>query len=139
MSVEMYAFLNQSDLPSRNEWQAAIDSLGLPVVLDEQINPRDTIGYSPCALRGGNAGFEYSVERAKDLGPPDSARHFDSAAVFRWSGDLAECASAMAAAAALLRHANVVVFCPEDDLIYSLEGLLADFDECVNELGSPST
>jgi hypothetical protein len=135
VAVELYAFVNRSEIPSGEAWRQALAALGLPLELDPELDPLSDTGFSPCTLRGSATGFEIFLENAGDLDRPDAAAHFDSAIVFRWGSDLAECASALGAAAALRRAANAFVYYPADDMAYSDESLLSDFRDCIAALG----
>ena len=135
MAVELYAFVNRAEIPTGEAWRQALSELDLPLELDPELEPLSDAGFSPCTLRGVATGFELFLENATDLDPPDAAASFDSAIVFRWGGDLSGCASALGAAAALRRVSNAFVYYPADEMIYSDEALLSEFQECVGELG----
>ncbi len=136
MSVDLHVFLEQSKFPDRASWQAEIEALSFPVVLDPDLRVATSSGFVSCRVRDTPSGFELFVE---DVGPlldmyPSAAISVASrsaALSFRWGGDLAECACAMVAATALVSKFGGVAFYPDDDLIYTLEALVEESRECI--------
>jgi hypothetical protein len=47
MSTEIHIFLHDSELPTRDQWQIALDRLGFPTVLDTGLNIQSARGLSP--------------------------------------------------------------------------------------------
>jgi hypothetical protein len=64
MSIELHAFIARERIPNRNDWQASIDALGLPLALPADLEPLHHIGYASCLLRGEQSGLELYLERA---------------------------------------------------------------------------
>jgi hypothetical protein len=58
MSVEVLVYIRDADLPTRDEWQRAIDAEGIDLHLDP-FSPREHTGYLPAKLNGQDCGFEY--------------------------------------------------------------------------------
>jgi len=131
--------IERDQLPDRSTWQASIDRLGFPVLLDRELRiPGDT-GFVPCKLADRESGFEVYVDEADPLLNEyatlrEAASAMDCAITFRWGGDLAECACGLAAAAALVVDFGGVAYYPDDDLIYTLDGLREDIQGCLAEL-----
>jgi len=67
MAVELHVLMRGNVLPNREEWQAAIDRLEMPVQLDPELDPSTDAGFSPCQLGKRTAGFEISRDSAKEL------------------------------------------------------------------------
>ena len=121
MSVEVYVFLNASDLPSSAAWQAAIRTAEFPIDLDSTFNPKQHSGFVPCKFSGSATGFEYLLSSQEDVvsAYPDLqrlVRPYDSAVSFSWGGDLNECGAAILTAAVLTKLCSGVMYDPQDDL-----------------------
>jgi hypothetical protein len=135
MSMEMHVFMEKGKVPGRESWQAAIDSLALPLTLSSALDPFHDSGFSPSVIRGIDSGFEIYSEPSE--GPlqeyaelTEVVGNRDWCISFRWSGDLNECACVMAASAALVKACVAVAYYPDDDLVYDLDRLLEDFSAC---------
>jgi hypothetical protein len=137
MSSEMHAFLRESDVPTREAWQAAIDSLGLPVQLSLELSPTGNSGFSPVLLKGVSSGFELSLCEASEVlksYPRLSSEigNRDRVLTFSWGGDLSECACVLASVAALAKRFRARAYYPADDLLYSsADELISEFAQCV--------
>ena len=70
MPVELVVFLSREKLPTRDEWQQAIDGAGLDLKLDHADTATHT-GYWPANLNGKQCGFEYFFQEAEPVGGPD--------------------------------------------------------------------
>ncbi len=136
MSLEMRVFLQKQRVPTKASWQAAVDSLGLPLRLSPDLDPIHDTGFSPSEIKGLKSGFEiYSapadahlqdqVELAKVVG------NRDWCISFRWGSDMNECACVLAASAGLVRLCDGVAYYVDDNLTYDLKGLLEDFRACL--------
>ena len=139
MSVEMHVFLETKNIPSRDEWQASINALGLPLVLDAALNPRASAGFVPCKVRGADSGFELNLDDAHALAASyataaNAAGSRDAALSFRWGGDMAEAACALGAVAALVGNHGGVAYYPDDDVVCELEALRADAAQCLADV-----
>jgi len=82
-------FLTLSAIPSRDDWQDAIDSAGFPLELDEEFDPTRSQDLVVCRFEGQAAGFEYRI------GPIPSnrwhpAERFDGRAEFVTFGILTD-------------------------------------------------
>ena len=135
MSIELHAFVPASQLPTVTQWQTAIDALGYPVQLDQQLDWQATSGFTPCTIEGRSSGFELDVGEPSDVaeaypGLAALVRDTAWAITFRWGGDLQECACALAAAAGLVRCCDARVYYPSDQMWYDGPQLHADFVAC---------
>ncbi len=122
MSLELHIFIHDSQVPSRDAWQQAIEEAGFPTVLDPTLDLRRDTGFSPTTYKEQATGFEFSLDSAADI--LESYSHIteqvgdrDKCATFRWGGDLVECAAALSSAAALTKLADGIYFYPDDDII----------------------
>jgi hypothetical protein len=126
MSLTLHVFCEQSRVPDRAAWQAAIDQLEFPTVLDPTLDVRRDTGLSPTTYRGEDTGFEFSLDLAADYFDdyPQIASRIegrDQCATFRWGGDPAECAAALSAAAALTVVTDGLYYYPDDELFYDAQ------------------
>jgi len=109
MALEQHAFVQKAKVPSRNEWQAAIDQLGFDLQLFPDLKPFENSGFLPCRINGKDSGFEIYYEPADDLlaAYPDMKEKMggrDFAISFRWGGEMGECACELIASAAPPTH-----------------------------------
>jgi hypothetical protein len=51
MSLEMRVFLQKQSVPTKASWQAAVDSLGLPLRLSPDLDPIHNTGFSPSEIK----------------------------------------------------------------------------------------
>ena len=126
MSLELHIFLRDSSVPNRAQWQAAIEQLGFPTVLDPTLDVRKDTGFTPTTYSGKETGFEFYLERAAEL--LSSYGHIasrvgdrDVCASFRWGGDLDEMGAALTAASALAKLTDGIYFYPDDDILYTAD------------------
>jgi len=124
MSQELHIFIQNARVPSRDDWQQAIEQLGFPTVLEPSLDLRRDTGYRPTTYKGQSSGFEFYLKPA--VGILSSYPHIasrvgsrETCATFRWGGDLKECAASLSAAAALTNLADGIYFYPDDDILYS--------------------
>ncbi|MFN0277831.1 MAG: hypothetical protein ACKVRN_04430 [Pyrinomonadaceae bacterium] len=126
MSLELYIFMLDSQVPSRDAWQQTMDELGFPTVLDPSFDLRHDKGFSPTTYNGQMTGFEFYLEPAADI--LSTYSHIaskvgsrDTCATFRWGADMAECAASLSAASSLTKLTDGIYFYPDDDIIYSAD------------------
>lgn len=129
MSLELHIFIKDSKVPSRDDWQQAIDDAGFPTVLDLSLDLRRDTGFRPTIYKEQATGYEFCLEPA--AGILESYSHLaeqvggrDMCATFRWGGDLMECAAAISSAAALTKLADGIYFYPDDDIIRTAEDVV---------------
>ncbi len=124
MSVDLYVFLRDKDVPTRDRWQQAINAYGVDLVLDD-FDPREHEGYLPVKLNGKPTGFEYyfgSVE--EELGDrPERIGDRDRIISFVLHSDLTELKAAIWAAAVLTKHTSGIFCDPQSDEYAEGEGV----------------
>jgi hypothetical protein len=130
LSLNLHIFFQQSRVPDRAAWQAAIDRLEYPTVLDSTLDVQNDTGFSPTTYRGQETGFEFSLDLAAEYldDYPQIASRLqgrDQCATFRWGGDVTECAAALTAATALAVATDGLYFYPDDDLFYNAQEAVA--------------
>ena len=131
MSLEMHVFLDKRRVPDRGSWQAAVDSLGLPLQLNPDLDPTHDTGFSPSEISGLKSGFEIYSEPADTslqhrAALAENVGNRDWCISFRWGGDMKECACVLVASAALVKLCDAVAYYPDDDLTYDLNGLIQE-------------
>jgi hypothetical protein len=132
--MEIYVFMNDSRVPTRESWQQAIDGAGFPAVLSESLDLRQDSGYSPTTYDGQDSGFELYLEPAAAYleSFPDIAKHVgarDTCVSFRSGGDVVEAAAAIACGAALTKLTDGIYFDPETDQVFSADTVLEGVQE----------
>ena len=112
MSVDLYVYLRDAEIPTREQWQEAIDEAGIDLVLDKEFSVREHEGgFVPVLMGEEETGFEFYLDSLDESYIPDepnaAQRLADRGCVaaFRLS-DLQEWVAAMYAAAVLTQLAN---------------------------------
>ncbi len=139
MSLELHVFMNANKLPTRQQWQSAITEMGFPLQLDPELDLTDQSGFSPCTLNGKSTGCEISLDSPDDILPAypsmrERAQGTDRVVTFCWGGDSAECACALAAAAALVKRSDGIAYNPQDDEPNDFDQLRNEFRKCIADL-----
>jgi hypothetical protein len=127
--MEVYVFLNKSDLPAVEDWQRSIQNADFPIDLHAAFNPTKDSGFVPSKLRGKETGFEYLCSPAEEVASayPDlkgADRLFDSVAIFSWGARMDECAVALVAASTLAASTSGIMFDPQEGRQYDGHGAL---------------
>jgi hypothetical protein len=127
----MHVFLDKSSIPDVPSWQGTIDSFGIPLVLDPQVNPLTIDGFYPSKMGGVESGFEISSGPAAEVlqdysEMSDTVGDRDWCLSFRWGTDKREGACVLTASAALVKACNAIAYSPDDDVIYKLNELIED-------------
>jgi len=135
MANEQYAFLMRAEVPSRQQWQDAIDECGFDFKIDPTLEPFEHCGFLPCELMGTEAGVEVYYEVSSELREVfgEVARDKDCCISFRWGGSAVECASAMIASYALAKKFGAVVCYEGEDPYEDLGTFLRDTREIIEE------
>ena len=117
MSVDVFVFLEDKNLPSLRMWQNTLNSMGVDVKFEPDFDPRKDSGYRPVKLDGVDSGFEYSYGSAeKAFGEvPEDVGPRDRVALFILHSNMRELATAMFAAAALVKCADGLLYYEDDD------------------------
>lgn len=115
MSVQLCVFLHESDLPTHEQWQRAVQGAGHDLTLDS-FSPREHIGFLPMRLGGEECGFEYSFE------PVDPNEAEEVVAVIgnrshvvtlTWQSSMLDLRAAEIAASTLTELCNGIFFDPQ--------------------------
>lgn len=111
MANEQFAFLKSSSVPTREQWQQAINRAGFDLKLDPKSEPRTNVGFVPCKLNGVESGVEMYFDDSTEVmeGFSDIAGDCDCCISFRWGGSMQDCACAMIASLALATDFGAVV------------------------------
>jgi hypothetical protein len=129
MSVELYVFVQESNIPTRDAWQKALEDSKFPTVLNSSFEPRKDSGFSPATYKGQSSGYEFYLDSAKQILANYShikkqVGDRDRCVTFCWGGDLTECAAAMSSAAALTKVADGIYYYPDDDLLFNADDVV---------------
>lgn len=120
MPTELHVILPRPTLPTTAQWQAALDSLSLPVALDPAFAPASPAGSCRATLRGHPpALFEFHTAAASTLYRPYPGLKGmfptrDLAATFRFGPDATESDCALACLAALAHLTQSPYFDPRE-------------------------
>mgnify|MGYP003385719863 CR=1 FL=1 len=134
-----YCFIEQA-LPSKENLQAAIDSLGFGLKLDTELDLNSDEGFSPCKLNDyDDVGFEIECGTIDELFDEDEAfekqignrKNYIS---MSWGGNFEDCLCVLITALAMVKSFDAVTTydCEEADSIEDIEG---GIQECLKELG----
>ncbi len=120
MSMELYVFLNRSEMLTPELWQQAITKCGFELQLDHDFDPFIFTGFLPCRLSERVTGFEYYFSGKEDIAGPEtylaaSTAALDSVVTFVWGGNFTEMAAVMMAAGALADSTISLLHSPEAD------------------------
>jgi hypothetical protein len=127
MSVHLWVFLRESELPTQEQWQRVVQEAGHDLVFDSFL-PREHTGFLPIRLAGKQCGFEYSfkpVHEEVDEVPPFVGDR-THVVEFNWHGDMQGLRATEIAACALTELANGIFYDPqsgshaEGKAVYSL-------------------
>jgi hypothetical protein len=126
MSIELHIFMHDSRVPTRADWQQAIEQIGFPAVLDASLDLRQDTGFSPTRYSGKSTGFEFYLDPAREIlsAYPHIAEQVgprDTCATFRWGGDMDEMCAALSSAAALAKLTDGIYYYPDDDILYGAD------------------
>jgi hypothetical protein len=121
MSLDSFVILRDDRLPSLEEWQRAIDSLGVDISLDSIDNLRKHSGYLPAKFNGLDSGFEWfyglSAEFFRDTPIDVEDRNYTINFVTR--SDMQELMCALFAAGALAKVADGLFYDEENGVFVS--------------------
>ncbi len=134
MSISSLLFLNDEQLPSREEWQAALVEGEAGIVLDDIDDLRSHMGFFPVHLDGEISGFEWYYSPIEEMfpdGPPEWIGDRTHAIEFVTFGDMRELYCALKAGGILGTLADAVV---EDGL--PPEAWLNEAEEAKKHIGS---
>jgi hypothetical protein len=131
MSVEVIVYVCDSELPSRDEWQRAIDGEGIDLQLDE-FSPREHTGFLPAKLDGQDCGFEYFFEPVNEAEAEEVLAEIggrDRRVAFVCHSSQIEGRAAMLAAAVLTKLADGVFLDPQGPVFARGDRVFAMIEE----------
>ena len=122
MSMELLVFSDRR-LHSMSEWQRAIDSERLGIVLPADASIDELRGFLPLHHYGKNTGFEChhydAAEMMAFLRDVNFNHRWAQCLCFIWAADFDEALAASMASAAYAKAADGIVCDPQDDVIMS--------------------
>ena len=123
MSVDTFVFLRDDRLPSRAEWQTALDIEDACITLDTVDDLREFSGYWPAKFDGHDSGFEWLYGPVADtFGElPEGAGDRRHAVDFVTHSDMRELVCALFAAGVLAKLADGLFFDEESASLVSGE------------------
>ncbi|MBL6936723.1 MAG: hypothetical protein ISS15_07535 [Alphaproteobacteria bacterium] len=121
MSLEVYVFIKEVNIPTAESWQASIDRAGFPMTFAPGFEPLKDKGFVPCTFDGVAAGFEYVLSEIDEVASSypnlqEKVRGYDSVVTFRWGSRLRECAVALLAASSLTDSVSGFMYEPQEGL-----------------------
>ena len=138
MSAELYVFMHEVEVPSRDEWQEAINKAGFPTVLEDALSLRCAAGYCDATYKGEAASFELNimpaepiVHRHDSIERPLEGR--DTCVTFHWSDDMGSQGAALSSAAALTKAIDGICYDPDMDLIYTGNDAVLEFKKLLEK------
>lgn len=139
MSMELHAFMRRDALPTRAAWQAAIDRLGLPIVLDPSLEAETANGFWPCRVDGRDGGVEVWIDPADGISlgddphAPQRVAGLDAVVSFRWGSRIDAMLCALGLAAVLAAEFGAQIHDPQMGVFAEAESLRREFDESLLE------
>ena len=141
MSMETHVFF-RGKLPTKSALSRAMKELGFPFSITPSTGSLEQqSGFMPMKRRGEETGVEFdvysdhaAVEEFADVGVDAG---FERRASLRWGGDFQEAVAGMAAAAALAKLMNGVVFDEAEDKLLSADDAIALARRNLQELVKP--
>jgi len=138
MANVQFAFLEKSKVPSREEWQSAINQSGFNFNLDPELKPFEDAGFLPCTLMDSASGFEIFYDESSEIFEDfpeliSLARSKDYCVSLRWGGSMSACASVQIASYALAKYFDAIVSY-EGDAPLTLDELLDGAKQAILEI-----
>jgi len=138
MSNTQFAFINQSDIPTREQLQGTIDQLGYDLKLDPELSLKDDEGFSPCILKEEpDVGFELFCESTTDVVEDDEefeemANGKDTCITMSWGSSFKDCSCVLIVSYALMKGYDAITTYEGEDLD-TLDSLQAGINEALDE------
>jgi hypothetical protein len=138
MANEQYAFIHKNKVPSRAQWQEAVDAAGFDLQIYPELQAFEHSGFMPCKLLGKDSGVETYYSPAGEIFEDPAAIEElavdrDYCISFRWGGSFREAACAMILSYALARVFGAVVSYEGEEPYQDLAALQKDTDEILKE------
>ena len=139
MSNTQFAFLAKDKVPSKEQWQSAIDELNFSIRLQiyPELKPFEDEGFSPCVWGDTehDVGFEIFYEPSEDIHDDDEdlieiINGNDYAISMCWGGSMKDCAAVMIVSCALAKSFGAVISY-EGEEPESLDKLILDTKDII--------
>lgn len=139
MSNTQFAFLAKENVPSKEQWQKAIDELmfSINLQIDPELEPFEDEGFSPCTWGDTeyDVGFEIYYEPSEDIhdGDDDLIKVIgdnDYSISMCWGGSMKDCAAVMIVSCALAKSFGAVISY-EGEEPEALEKLISDTKDII--------
>lgn len=132
-------YIDRARLPDRAAHQAAIDALGIKLMIDDGYAPFESEGYLPCTLEGEDAGFDIRFSQRDAAAPLQPALAAavgarDVSIALKWTSDPREKIAAFVFSAALAKTFGALVHEPESDALIADETLLTQARSALEEI-----
>lgn len=139
MAKTLIAFIEHSQVPSRQALQEAIKNLRFRLSLDEAYVPFEWSGYLPCTLDGEDAGVDirFADSASRLAGQPQLLLQIGNrgtAILLRGGGDPREQASALILGAVLAHSFGALVHQHGDDAMSAAEQLLEEARDAFSQV-----
>ena len=138
MSNTQFAFINKSDIPTKEQLQGTIDQLGYDLKLDPELSLKEDEGFSPCVLKGEtDVGFELFCEPTSDVVEDDEefeemAGGKDTCITMNWGGSFKDCSCVLIVSYALMKEYGAITTYEGEELD-TLNSLLEGIGEALDE------
>lgn len=138
MPNEQYVFIQKDKVPSRAQWQEAVDAAGFDLEIDPELQVFEHTGFMPCKLLGEDSGVEIYYSPANEIFDDPAvteklAGDRDYCISFRWGGSFCETACAMILSYALASSIGAIVSYEGDEPQQDLTALRMEIDEILKE------
>jgi hypothetical protein len=138
MANEQYAFIQKGKVPSRVQWQEAVDTAGFDLQIYPELQVFEHSGFMPCKVLGKDSGVEMYYSSANEIfGDPAAtealAGNRDYCISFRWGGSFREAACAMILSYALASSFGAVVSYEGEEPQQDLTALRKETDDILKE------
>ena len=138
MANEQYAFIQKHKVPSRAQWQEAVDAAGFDLQIDPELQVFAHVGFMPCKLLGKNSGVEMYYSPANEVfddpaATEELAGDRDYCISFRWGSSFCEAACAMILSYVLANSFGAVVSYEGEEPRPDLAALRKETDDILKE------
>lgn len=136
MSVDTFVFIRNDKLPTTTDWNAALKSAGIPLVLDDIDDLPSFSGYLPAKFATHDAGFEWMFGRAQEIAESVAASVGDRThvGVFTTHGEMIELVSSLYAAAALTKITDGLAYDGESGEFFSPDDLMSIAKDALEQI-----
>ena len=138
MANEQHAFIHKDKVPSKVQWQEAVNASGFDLQIYPDLQVFEHSGFMPCKLLGKDSGVETYYSPANEIFDDPAvikelAGDRDYCISFRWGGSFREAACAMILSYALAGSFGAVVSYEGEEPYQDLAALRKDTDDIIKE------